>query len=381
MDWIVFGDDWGVHPSTMQHLILNLPPEDRVVWVDSIGMRQPALNISDVRRFCNKAAMMVRREGKATEGSLYKGTLEILSRVKPKVIPWHLNHTAIRLNKYFLAASIRHAMQILGLEKTILLSSTPVVAQYLQSIPHQNVFYLRQDDYEHFPGCDPVLVQKTEPMMFDAAEVIFVTARSLSPKGHLAEKTRYLPQGVQSRNFSTIPAEPSGQKILGFFGTIDERMDFELVKAVAKAAPDWQLEFIGETPYKPPWIDSVTNIHFKSVVPFAELPKCLSDWTVAWIPYLLNDVTYGINPLKLREYLAAGLASHCTPLPEALALTPQVMVTDQAKDIVRWMNETLASDSSEVRLERRESVRCHDWSDRSSEFRRIIRDTLGAEGR
>jgi glycosyltransferase involved in cell wall biosynthesis len=370
VDWVVFGDDWGTHPSTAQHLVLNFPKEDRVVWIDSIGMRQPTLNMADIRRVASKVKMMLR--GSNEEGALYQGTLGGLVVVKPKVIPWHMNKVAAYFNVRSLARSIECAMRSIGIKNPVLLTSTPVVVQYLAALPCRTIVYLRQDEYEHYPGCDPILVQKTEPVMFDVADAIFVTARSLYPKGDAGNKTQYLPHGVQLKHFTQIPLQPSGKKILGYFGTIDERMDFELVREVAESAPDWVLEFIGDVLYKPAWIANIPNIRYSPMVPFRELPSCLSDWSAAWIPYLRNQVTQGINPLKLQEYLAAGLASHCTPLPEVLHLNKPVLVTDQAGNIVKWMNDTLATDNEKERIYRRKSVEHDDWSDRSKQLRNSI---------
>jgi len=208
--------------------------------------------------------------------------------------------------------------------------------------------------------------------MFDVADMIFVTARSLFPKGDAVNKSRHLPHGVHFKHFAQNPTQPSGKKILGFFGTIDERMDFDLVREVAESAPDWQLEFIGVVLYKPDWIDMISNITFHPVVPFAQLPSCLSDWAVAWIPYLRNHDTVGINPLKLREYLAAGLAAHCTPLPEALLMTELALVTDDVGKILEWMKDAFAEDDEDARTARRKSVEQDDWSGRSKQFRNDV---------
>lgn len=380
MDWLVFGDDWGTHPSTEQHLVLNFPKEDRVIWIDSIGMRSPSFNMTDLRRVMNKASAMLNSSGdEGEEGSLYQGTVGGLIVIKPKVIPWHMNMMAQRFNGRSLARSIEKAMKTLGISKPVLLSSTPVVAQYLDDLCFSRLIYLRQDEYEFYPGCDPLLVQKTEPVMFDDADLIFVTARSLLPKNDAINKSQHLPHGVQYQHFAKNETRPSGKKVLGYFGTIDERMDFDLVKEVAESASDWQLEFIGDVLYKPDWIDSISNISFRPIVPFSELPSLLSDWTVAWIPYVRNHVTVGINPLKLREYLATGLAAHCTTLPEALHMTDLALVTDDAAEILEWMNDAFDNDTEDQRVERRKSVQHDDWSGRSKQFRDAVLDVVNSQ--
>jgi hypothetical protein len=76
--------------------------------------------------------------------------------------------------------------------------------------------------------------------------------------------------------------------------------------------------------------------------------------------------------LKVREYLAAGLPSHCTPIPEAIQLDTQVMVTDQASAIVSWLRQTLVNDTFQQRLQRRESVSGDAWSERSNWVRSAV---------
>lgn len=377
MDWIVFGDDWGAHPSTEQHLILNFPSEDRVIWIDSIGMRDPKFNIADIRRIFTKGKALMQKAG--TEEALYTGSLGGFKRIKPKVLPWHRNNAAVRFNIYSLSNAIRRAMEELGIERPVLLSSTPVVVKYLSAIPYTNVFYLRQDEYEKYPGCDPVLVRETEPIMFDVSERIFITANSLFPGGELNLKSHYMPHGVQLAHFKQVPIEPESKKILGFFGTIDDRMNFQLVKEVAEAAKDWELEFIGDILYMPQWLNSIPNIRFRPIVSFRELPSCLSDWAAAWTPYVINEVTKGIHPLKVREYLAAGLASHCTPLPEASLLNDEVMISENAQDITEWLNTTILNDSKKARQLRRDSVLNDDWSERAIVFRGKVQDALNIE--
>src|ERR1700752_2182216 len=51
---LVFSDDWGRHPSSCQHLIRHLLPEVPVLWVNTIGMRRPRLDLATARRGLEK---------------------------------------------------------------------------------------------------------------------------------------------------------------------------------------------------------------------------------------------------------------------------------------------------------------------------------------
>jgi glycosyltransferase involved in cell wall biosynthesis len=141
---------------------------------------------------------------------------------------------------------------------------------------------------------------------------------------------------------------------------------------VAKGAPDWQLEFVGKVEYRAPGLEELPNVTLLPPVPFADLPQVMSGWSAAWIPFQLNSLTEGVNPLKVREYLAAGLPTHCTPLPEVAPLSDNVLISDDAGAIVGWMEDMLQSDSGEARRVRRESVRPESWRQRSVRLREII---------
>lgn len=168
----------------------------------------------------------------------------------------------------------------------------------------------------------------------------------------MSRKSYYLPQGVQLDHFAQVPLSPSGHRVLGFFGAIAEWLDFDLIVQVARAAPDWQLQFIGKVEHQPDQLGCLPNVRFLPPVSFSELPGAMSDWAAAWIPFRLNELTRGVNPLKAREYLAAGLACHCTPLPEVAALGEHVMITDRADLVVSWLEETIATDNCEKRIAR-----------------------------
>ena len=49
-DFIVFADNWGRHPSSTQHLFRHILRNNRVLWVHTIGLRNPGLSAYDLKR-------------------------------------------------------------------------------------------------------------------------------------------------------------------------------------------------------------------------------------------------------------------------------------------------------------------------------------------
>jgi glycosyltransferase involved in cell wall biosynthesis len=376
MDWIVFGDDWGVHPSTTQHLVRHLHRDDCVLWVDSIGMRAPQFRRADVLRIAKKLRSIAAPD---TVSSIDVSGRHCFARLAPKVLPWHRRRTPRRINSRLLSRDIKRKLAILGISRPpVLLSATPVVAHYLDAVPHSRLCYLRLDDYTKFTGGDPKLVRESEARMFDRCDVVFATARTLLPPGPAAAKAIYLPQGVDSEHFARVPVEPppASRRTLGFFGLLDERVDYDLVRRVAAAAPDWQLEFVGPVRLLPKDVEAMANVAVLPPVSFDDLPRAISHWSAAWIPYTVCDVTEGVNPLKVREYLAAGLPTLSTPLPEVAALAEEVeiAITKEASDVVRWLEHTVANDSAAGRRKRRSSIEPHSWRQRATDLRRAVEE-------
>ena len=370
MEWIVFGDDWGAHPSTTQHLVLNFPVEDAVIWVDTIGMRKPRLRLTDLKRLWGKVRGFLRPSG--SEQGLYRGNVSAFHHVRPKVIPWHDSPAAIRFNAGQLRRALALGMERLSMREPVLLASYPAVLPYLDAIPHTKLAYLRLDDYSVYPGVDPDLVQRTEPGILDRADAIVVTARALTPAEPNARKTHYLPQGVHFDHFASAPLEVPPGKVLGFFGTLSNWLDYELIAAVAKASPDWELHFVGKVDYLPPGFTTLPNVRLFPAVPFRDLPGIISNWRAAWVPFQLNSLTEGVNPLKIWEYLAAGLPTQSTPLPEVAQLRDRVLISDDVAAIRVWMEDVLRTDSPSTRRARREGVRNDSWKSRSAALRQIV---------
>jgi glycosyltransferase involved in cell wall biosynthesis len=363
MTWLVFGDDWGRHPSTTQHLARQLGERSRVVWIDSIAMRSPKLTAADARRVWGKL-----RGGRPAPGSAPDPAW--LVRPRPRVLPWHLSPAVASLNR---AAIKRSVTEALGGEVPVVLAANPVAALYLEGIPREALVYLRLDDYAELPGVDPDLARAAEARMLRMADVVAATARRLLPPG---APGLYLPQGVDTAHFGQVSLVPPSDRVLGFFGLLAPWIDLGLIAAVARAAPDWTLEFVGRSDVDTTALRALPNVRILPAVPYSELPSVMRTWRAAWAPFAMNELTAAVNPLKIREYLAAGLPSFCTPLPEVREIHG-VRLGRTADDVTAWLREEAAIDDPDHRTARRRGVANDSWTARASELERCVRAIPG----
>ena len=105
------------------------------------------------------------------------------------------------------------------------------------------------------------------------------------------------------------------------------------------------------------------NLHFLGRKPYADLPAYCRHFDVGLIPFKVNDLTRSVNPIKLREYLAAGLPVVSTPMPEVRQYNHLIRISDSVDSFIKAIEESLADDS-QARLRRSQSMRSESWPEK-----------------
>lgn len=159
-------------------------------------------------------------------------------------------------------------------------------------------------------------------------------------------------------------------------GTIDDRIDRNLLYQLSCLRPHWHLVLIGQIRSRPQDFSSLLsrqNVHYFGKQPFSQLPAFLNGAGVALIPYILNDMTRSISPLKAYEYLAVGMPIVSVDLPEIHPLQPWIRVIKNqehkgnifVEEFARAIEIALDSDSPALRTARRQAARSHSWQARA----------------
>jgi UDP-galactopyranose mutase len=192
---------------------------------------------------------------------------------------------------------------------------TPMMLPFSEHLAADCVVYDCMDELANFKGAPPELLP-LEQALLRQADLVFTGGYSLyeakadrHPSVHPFPSSVDVPHFARARDGAREPADQAvlpGPK-LGFYGVVDERMDLALLAHLADARPDWSLVVIGpvvkitesDLPRRP-------NLHYLGGKSYAELPDYLSGWTVALMPFAINDSTRFISPTKTPEYLAAG---------------------------------------------------------------------------
>ena len=240
---------------------------------------------------------------------------------------------------------------------------TPMHLPWAKHLEPLAVVYDCMDELSGFKGAPPEMRQREAELM-QWADVVFTGGHSLyeAKRGQHANIYPF-PSSIDVPHFArarTINSEPDDQASipgvrLGFFGVIDERMDLELIAAVAALRPAWHMVLIGPVvKIDPAGLPKLPNIHYLGMKSYDELPSYIAGWDVAMLPFARNDSTRFISPTKTPEYLAAGLPVVSTSIRDVIcpyADAGVVYIADTAEDFLAATEKALTEDPSQ-RLKR-----------------------------
>ncbi|WP_236697542.1 UDP-galactopyranose mutase [Sphingomonas sp. Leaf357] len=205
---------------------------------------------------------------------------------------------------------------------------TPMMFAFAGHVDAAAIVYDCMDELSAFKFADPALLAR-EAALIGRADVMFTGGQSLfEAKKSRHGNIRAFPSAVDVPHFAAARetiAEPVEQAritapILGFYGVIDERIDLDLIDAIAAARPDWSLVMVGPVvKIAPDSLPRRANVHWVGGRDYADLPAWLSGWNVALMPFAINEATRYISPTKTPEYLAAGCPVVSTPIVDVVA--------------------------------------------------------------
>jgi glycosyltransferase involved in cell wall biosynthesis len=206
---------------------------------------------------------------------------------------------------------------------------TPAAIDFTRDLQADVIVYDNMDELSGFLGASPLLLAQ-EKALFDKADLVFTGGISLygvkrrqHPNVHAFPSSIDADHYLQARSPQTLGTPPDQEKIptprIGFFGVIDERLDLELLAALAQARPDWQFVMIGPVvKIDPDALPMYRNLHWLGAKPYADLPSYLAGWDAGFMPFALNEATHFISPTKTLEFLAAGVPLVSTPITDVV---------------------------------------------------------------
>ncbi|MEJ7811406.1 MAG: glycosyltransferase [Gemmatimonadaceae bacterium] len=265
---------------------------------------------------------------------------------------------------------------------------TPMPAPVmLGAFGERGVVYDCMDELSKFRFAPKELLDR-EGMLLARADVVFTGGYKLyESKARHHDNVHFFGCGVDAAHFARARAAGTAlpddvatltHPVLGYFGVIDERLDYDLLRAVAEALPEAQLVMVGPmAKVDPRELPHAANVHWLGQRAYEQLPAYVKAFDVCLMPFALNEATEYINPTKTLEYMAAAKPIVSTAVADVIRnFTPVVRVAGSTSEFIAAVRTALDSLDPERIAAGVEQAQRASWESIVGEMRRLIADAV-----
>jgi len=333
--WIIHfsADDWWTQNiQSRHHLVKEFYIKGyNILWVNPMGLRFPSVKKWGFRKKISKKIKSILKGLRKHDDGFY-----ILSFT---FLPVYKRGFLEKINKALILAQLKIAMHFLGIREAISLATLPTFAPVIRSLKKSGrlipVIYYYTDQYDQYREIRdrrPIvewdrMLREDALSIYCASEPIFNNiSREFKKKKvvkvleHQVEFELFDYQRIVKQNL------PVKKPIIGYFGSLTDSNDWDIIRYVAQRRPEWNFVFIGHKRIDLPDLEKMQNIHFLGYVPYAELPMIAINFSVGIMFWKMTEWIKACSPLKLKEYLALGLPVVSVPIDEVVNKYSQYVV-------------------------------------------------------
>ena len=383
MDLVMIANSWSAavsNPTSKHHIAQALAAAGHsVLWVEGAGMRRPS--IASGRDWRRSIARLV----KAASGAVKAQGSDRIWVLSPLVVPLPSISAVRAFNSRMMLARIISAMKRLGFARPALVNYVPtfhgVMERWRRTAgPAAVAVYHCVDRWDAFDRYHSAVMAECDRRCCAAADLVVASSRELEERcRRFSSRVHCLPHGVRHDLFSAPlrhgakrPADMPGGKVIGFMGLLSEWVDQELLLLTAAECRDATVMLIGEADVNVSRLAAARNVLLAGPRPFAALPAYVANFSVGVIPFVVNELTRAVNPVKLLEMLAAGCPVVSTALPEVGK--EGVWIGNDREEFVAHVRRLLdRSPTREEKLAMSQSVEDCTWERRAARLLEMIR--------
>jgi glycosyltransferase involved in cell wall biosynthesis len=370
---ICFASGWDYHPTSKHHVMRLLSERNQVIWVNWHSSRRPRVHPTDLWSVVSKLRQIRRGPRRVSDS---------LTVVTPGQLPLPGCNFARKLNAMMVRRAIHRVLDTLPKQPVQIWSFAPDVSEMAGAFGEELVLYYCVDAFGEFPGYDRDLIERRERELIARSDLVVTTSRplyeakcKLHPEVHLVQHGvdhELLSRGL--RESLPCPADLVNlpRPIMGFVGMIGEWVDLDIVANLAKLRPDSSIVMVGPELTNRGPCANLPNVHFLGSRDHSLLPAYLRYFDVGLIPFRHVPLTHNANPIKLYEYVAAGLPVVSTPLPAVEAVEDAVWLAEEAEEWATCCARAARRNEPVARLQRSQRMRTESWPARLDQIGTLI---------
>ena len=364
-DFIVLSDTLEGLPTSSLHLFKNIAKDNRVFWFN-ILTRLPGLSWLD---FCKMKRAFFSWFTNGQDRSISTPKKMGIQVVSPVMIPW-FTPLVRKINCHLLLKKFRQLESEWKIKNPIFFTTFPAAADFFKSCPQSTKVYYCVDDFLNYPGIQHQRWREMESVLLQHVDGLVVTSKHLSSKSSGGLPLLHLPHGVDHEHFkktnSTLhfPVQCPKRLVVGFFGLISDWVDLDLIAYLSDCFSDVSFLIIGRAELSIEKIRDRNNVTVVDHVSYEDLPGYASQFDIGLIPFIINDLTKAVNPLKLLEYYALGLPVVSTKLPELIGFPGPIKLATTKEEFRDNLALTIKELSEQQRLEAELIAEKNSWEAR-----------------
>lgn len=255
--------------------------------------------------------------------------------------------------------------------------NNPVMLPLLEQIEYKKSVMRITDDMASFAG-NPDSILELESEAIQKVDVVFTTSSHLLEKiKQIRDDIYYLPNGVEYNLFADFSGSPpkdyeriSSPKII-YVGAIDDWFDVSMLKELAENLNIFSFLLIGAVKTDIDALKGLTNVHFLGPRSHEQIPGYLYYADVAIVPFKQSRLVDSVSPIKMYEFLAAGLPVVSTRWKELERVNPPIHLADTASQFIQAVKQAFETRNQGIN-ERKEFAKENSWEIRFAYFKKIV---------
>ncbi|GAB4045381.1 glycosyltransferase [Spirosoma litoris] len=292
-----------------------------------------------------------------------------------------------KLNSWLIRPSIQKATKRLKFANvTVINAFNPFYGNYLLGkLGEQHTVYYCYDEISECAWARNHGARVEREFLRKVDATITSSVGLLASKKQFTKQSFLVQNGVDYLPFSAgyvdAATKVKTEKVIGYIGTLDSRIDYSLLEAIAQRFTDVRLTLIGRVVAdKASVVEDVErikelpNVSLVGAQPASALPGWLQKFHVGIIPFVKNPQTAAIYPMKINEYLAAGLPVVSTDFAPLSDFESTIAIATNPTDFIHAIQAAFETDSKESQQSRQAVAKGNSWEYRALEFERVLQN-------